>query len=118
MSNYEAVKLLEASGIFFYTDPDSDGMEPHMINLNDVFGWAWADAEKVEDAEMLPLAELYRDYGWCGVLYWVSKKRDNMRSEFLDNNRFIDFVAQEEKIKRDVPDSSKRAYHKVKYRLG
>jgi len=39
-------------------------------------------------------------------------------SEFHDNNRMIDFVAQEEKLRTDVPDNSKRAYTQICYTLG
>jgi hypothetical protein len=41
-----------------------------------------------------------------------------MRSEFLDNNRAIDFVRNEEAIRKDIPSSSKRAYHNAVYTLG
>jgi hypothetical protein len=40
-----------------------------------------------------------------------------MRSEFEDINRFVDFVRQEEQVRKDVPESTKRAYKKVSYTL-
>ena len=98
-------------------DPE-EGCPPLLINLNDVFGWAVADAEQVEEHEIERLGALIRQYGWCGVLYWVSTKRNGMRSSFHDINRFIDFVAEEERLKRDMPSSTKRAYHKLTYTLG
>lgn len=115
MNKKEAAKLLNASQIFF---DDEDEIGEHMINLNDVFGWACADAEKVEDDELVEVASLFSRYGWCGVLYWVSKKRGGERSEFLDNNRFIDFVTNEEKLIEQEPDTDKRAYLKYSYTLG
>jgi hypothetical protein len=49
---------------------------------------------------------------------WISKKRGGQHSEFLDINRFIDFVANEEALKEKEPDTDKRAYLKYKYTLG
>jgi hypothetical protein len=115
MNKDEALKLLEASGIFFDIDCE---VGEHTINLNDVFGWACADMEKVEEPELITVANLFYKYGWCGVLYWVSEKRGGERSEFLDNNRFIDFVKNEEKLIKQEPDTDKRAYLKYSYKLG
>ena len=41
-----------------------------------------------------------------------------MRSEFRDINRFVEFVRNEERLKKDVPNSSRRAYKKMTYTLG
>jgi hypothetical protein len=114
MNKKEALKLLNAAQIFF----DDEDIGEHMLNLNDVFGWACADTEKVEDEDIIRVAELFSKYGWCGILYWVSNKRNGERSEFLDNNRFIDFVDNEEKLVKKEPDNDKRAYLKYKYKLG
>lgn len=117
MDREEALSLLNLADVFF--EPDGDDPELNqVINLNDVLGWARADGEKVEDDELIEVAELFRKYGWCGVLYWVSKKRGGQRSEFFDNNRFIDFVANEERLIKDEPDADKRAYKKYTYTLG
>lgn len=111
----DGFKLLEAAGLFF--EPD-DEMGPHWLNMNDVWGWACGDAEEVTEADAPELARLFRNYGWCGVLYWVSEKRGGATSEFLDNNRFIEFVRHEETLRKEVPDSSTRAYKKLAYKLG
>lgn len=111
----EAKELLSVSGLFFSED---DGLPGFWINLNDTFGWACADGEQVDGSDLIEVARLFRDYGWCGLLYWVSKKREGLKSEFADNNRFIQFVKEEERIKREVPESTKRAYHKVVYTIG
>jgi hypothetical protein len=117
MNKDEALKLLEFSGIFYDEDEEEPEMR-HMINLNDVFGWACADCEKVNDNDLIIVAKLFKQYGWCGILYWVSRKRGGIRSEFLDNNRFIDFVDNEEKLVAKEPDTDKRAYLKYSYTLG
>ena len=56
------------------------------------------DFEYVSDEELPKVANLFWNYGWCGILYWASKKNNGMKSEFFDNNRFIEFVENEEKI--------------------
>lgn len=118
MTEIEAArKLLEAADIF-YDNSENDPELQQFINMNDVWGWASAYGEHVKDEELIEVADLFKSYGWAGILYWVSKKNDNMRSEFYDNNRFIDFVANEERIKLEVSDYNKRAYHKTSYMLG
>jgi len=120
MNIEDARKLLTSGNVFYDFEEDDEDYEQfkQAINLNDVFGWGWADCEMVKDNELPELARLYDLYGWCGVLYWVSQKRDGMRSEFLDNNRFIDFVAAEEQLIKEEPDFNKRAYKKYSYTLG
>ena len=118
MDKKEALNLLNLTDVFYDADDDEPEMA-QMINLNDVFGWAVADCEKVKDDELIEVAGLFKKYGWCGILYWVSEiKREGSRSEFLDNNRFIDFVKREEDLIKQEPDSDKRAYKKYKYTLG
>lgn len=111
----EARTLLQAADLFI----DATDEDLHQcLNMNDVWGWACADLEKVENGELPELATLFKAYGWCGVLYWVSEKRGGCRSEFEDNNRFIDFVRYEETIRNEIPSSSARAYAKRQYVLG
>ena len=118
MDKKDALELLKLADVFYDIDEDEPEMN-QMINLNDIFGWACADCEKVEDGDLIEVAKLFKKYGWCGILYWVSEiKRDGLRSEFLDNNRFIDFVKLEEDLIKQEPDTDKRAYKKYKYTLG
>lgn len=108
--------LLKAANVFF---EDDDGDEPKLaqtLNMNDVWCWASADGCYVPDEQLIEVAELFWMYGWAGILYWVSKTNDDMRSEFLDNNRFIDFVSNEEKIRKDFPDE--RAWKRFEYVIG
>lgn len=121
MNIEDAKKILVSTNIFFDDDDwgeDSEMTGKCVLNMNDVWGWACADMEIVEEAELPELARLYLAYGWCGVLYWVSEKNEGMKSEFLDNNRFIDFVRNEEKLRIRIPDDSQRAYEKIEYSLG
>lgn len=114
----EARTLLKAANVFYDIDEEDDEEDQKFaqaLNMNDVWGWAYDDCEFVKDEELPEVAELFRAYGWCGILYWVSEKRKGLKSEFSDNNRFIQFVENEEKIKREMPDDDKRAYKKAKY---
>lgn len=88
------------------------------LNMNDTWAWACASVEPVPPEEVKEVARLFRSYGFAGLLYWVSKRNDDLRSEFHDINRMIDFVRNEEKIRDDFPSSSKRAFEKVVYTLG
>jgi hypothetical protein len=109
--------------VFYGFDPtDEDENDPavydNVLNMNDVWGWALAWGEKVPDDKLVEVADLFWHYGWPGLLYWMSERHDKMRSEFHDNNRAIDFVRNEERIRTAFPDSSARAYHKETYTIG
>jgi hypothetical protein len=110
--------LKSIGGVFFFADEEDDPKLAQTLNMNDVWAWASADGEYVPDEELPEVADLFWRYGWPGILYWVSQRNENMRSEFEDNNRFIDFVKHEEQLRKDIPDPSKRAYKKIKYTLG
>jgi hypothetical protein len=129
-SDYEAAKnkrieaaraYLHTTEIFFDNDPADEDYSPEMdqqVNFNDVWGWALSYWEKCEDEELPELAALHSSYGWCGVLYWCSNKNDGMRSAFADVNRRIEFVENEERIRRQIPGRSQRAYHQEEYTIG
>lgn len=88
------------------------------LNMNDTWGWALAWCPTVPADEVKEVARLFRLYGNAGLMYWHSCKEDNMRSEFHDNNRAIDFVRHEEQYRKEIPDSSKRAYTRIQYTIG
>ncbi len=111
----EAEELLTLA--FYYLD-EEDPKAEQTLNMNDTWAWAFADGEYVPDECLPEVAELFWRYGYAGILYWVSVRNDNRRSEFLDINRFIEFVRQEEHLRAIVPDSSERAYAKITYTLG
>ena len=115
MTHKDACTLLAASQMLF----DEDDERPAMtINLNDQFCWACADAETIPDDQVVAVANLFRTYGWGGILYWVSERRGGMRSEFADINRTIEFVRQEQAIVAEEPNDSARAYLKRSYVIG
>lgn len=132
----EARTFLEMAGIFYTTrvqleearnDPECSEFiqdmesEIQVINLNDTWAWACADCVKPEDSELPEVARLYREYGWCGILYWAAEKQDIKRSEFEDTTRKLEFVRHEEAIRKEFENettSSKLAYAKRIYTLG
>lgn len=115
----ESRKLLEVSGVLCEDwDSDEEGTYIQALNMGDTWAWALTWIEPISDEELPEVAELFKNYGYAGLLYWVSKKNNNMRSEFEDINRFVDFVRNEERIKLEEPDWNKRAYYKSSYTLG
>lgn len=114
----DARKLLEAADVFFgELEGESDEWK-QTLNMNDTWGWASADGDYVPDDELPEVARLFYQYGWCGLLYWSSERNEQRRSEFADINRWIDFVRAEEAIRKEVPESNKRAYFKREYTIG
>ena len=114
----EARDLLLKVGLFSDVDEDDPPSLKQTLNMNDIWCWACADSQYVPDDKLQELTGLFFLYGWAGVLFWVSEQNNGRRSEFHDNNRFIDFVRTEENLRKDIPNSSKRAYTKVMYTLG
>jgi hypothetical protein len=91
--------LLRMSGFLFEEDDEENPKLKQTINLNDTWSWACADGEYVPDEELSEVANLFLSYGYCGILYWVSEKRNQCKSEFHDINRLIEFVRSEERIR-------------------
>lgn len=89
-----------------------------LLNMNDTWAWACADAEEVPADQLPEVARLFRRYGHCGLLYWVTTRRPGLCSEFRDVNRFVDFVRREEELLAREPSSSRRAYMNYAYTLG
>jgi len=114
----ESRELLKRAGVFYDCDDGYDSAEAQTLNQNDTWGWASAFGQFVPDVDLPVVAELFFSYGYCGILYWVSRKNDDMKSEFADVNRQIEFVRREEEIRAAHPDSSKRAYEHISYTIG
>jgi hypothetical protein len=118
-SKDSALRLLNSADVFYGSDADSDSEseEAHTLNMNDTWCWASAWGEEVKDDELVAVATLFWRYGNAGLLYWVSQKHEAMRSEFYDNNRAIEFVENEERIRLAYPNSTARAYHEESYTI-
>ena len=117
MSQESARELLVKAGMFFGGDYEDDKLA-QTLNLNDAMYWGCSDDEYVPDDKLEEVASLFWNYGNAGVMYWVSKHREWDRAEFLDVNRMIDFVRNEEELAEKVPDRTKRAYEKIIYTIG
>ncbi len=117
MTNNDTLTLLKAMDIVFEKDDEVEHYA-QTLNMNDVWGWAIACGEYIPDEELPRVGDLLHTYGWCGALYWMSERHQQMRSEFEDINRFVEFVRHEEAIKKEMPGSSARAYAKRSYTIG
>ena len=106
-------RMLIASGCCFV---EEDGALT--INMNDTWGWALAWGVSVPKDKLGEVARLFRLYGLAGLTYWHSCQEGNMRSEFKDVNRAIDFVRHEEEFIKNSKSSSERAYKNLIYTLG
>lgn len=117
MEERQAARLhLKYAGLVYgkYDDcPNGD----QVLNMNDTWGWATAWGETIPDEELVEVARLVHQYGYCGALYWVSERHNHLRSEFEDINRFVEFVRQEEAIIKEQPDWNRRAYLKRSYTI-
>ena len=116
MTLEEAWAIVKAMPKYFHEPDEGPG---HLIIMNDVWGWACADGLEVNDANVQRIAELFCRYGFGGLLYYQGVEVEGgSRSEFADNNRMLDFVTNEERIRKEVPESNKRAYFKTSYVVG
>ena len=85
--------------------------------MGDVWAWACADCIVLTDENVVRVAELYDRYGFPGFLFFKIEAEGYTKSEFTDNNRFIQFVQNEERIRKECPDYNKRAYFKTQYTI-
>lgn len=109
-------KLLSAAGLFFYGIGECEDPEDEcVLNMNDTWAWACAFGQKVEDNDMPEVCRLFINYGFCGVLYWVSEKNDGMQSEFSHINRMVQFVRNEERIMHLSDGATNYAFSKAQY---
>jgi len=114
----DARKLLNAADVFYDADDEDDENIKQTLNMNDTWGWAMAMGEYVPDEKLPEVALLFWQYGFAGLLYWVSEQNGGMRSEFPAYNRHLDFVKNEQKMRKKFTESSKWAYAKTRYKLG
>ena len=110
----EAWKLIEACPNYYHDE--EEGPQKY-INMNDVWGWAYSVAIVLTDENVVRIAELYDNYGFAGLLYFQVESGEFFHSEFEDNNRRIQFVANEERILKEQPSSNNRAYYKTSYQI-
>lgn len=116
MSVESAKKLLSDAGLFFWPlGKCNDHEDEQTLNMNDTWAWGTAFGQKVEDGDAIEVARLFVDYGFCGVLYWVSEKNEQMQSEFSHINRMVQFVRNEEKIRIESGGLNAYAYGKQEY---
>jgi hypothetical protein len=118
VTRHDVVTMLRAADVIWDLADEDNEDEVVRLNMNDQFAWALAEGPLVPPEKLKEVGELFMRYGFSGLLYWVSERDGGRRSEFEDVNRFIDHVRQEERLRAEVPDSNRRAYHKLTYQLG
>lgn len=64
------VKLLELEVGWFHMKS-----KKFLLNMNDMFAWACADCEEVDEKDYKEVLRLYGKYGHDGLIYWVAEKR-------------------------------------------
>lgn len=62
-----------------------------LLTLNDIFYYA-SDSEEINKEDVKEITKLYRSYGRAGVIYWVSKKRNNEIPQIPMFVTMLDFV--------------------------
>lgn len=65
--------LLEADAVFLRVEHEAVICR---LIMNDVFGYACADAEPVPDAALITVAALWQRNGWGGLIAWASIQRN------------------------------------------
>jgi len=118
MTIAEARSLLEAAGVFYGGDEDDGIKWAQTINLNDALAWACSECQEVADEELPRVGELFFNYGWYGILYWVTKEKTQSGTQFENVKRAIEFVENEERILKEQPSYSSYLFHKTQYTIG
>ena len=116
MTTEAAKKLLSDAGLFYWPLGECDDPEDEQtLNMNDTWVWGSSFGEKVENEDAIELARLFIEYGFCGVLYWVSEKNEQLVAEFSHINRMVQFVRNEEAIRISHKTLTDYAYSKQEY---
>lgn len=69
--------LLDEEIVWWVIDGEEEGSKGTLvINVNDTFGYACADSEDMTFNDINPVYELYKDFGYDGVVAWVAKNRN------------------------------------------
>ena len=68
------------------------------VLMNDIFAWACADQEDITLEDIPLIYQLNKEYGYAGVIAWVSKKRGYEPQEAFD--RTNNYLEAQEKVGR------------------
>ena len=88
-----AVAIFEADDEYCFCQ-DNDDSEWY-VPLNDTWYYASADGEDIPLDQYKIVADLYRQYGRCGVLYWVHGVRKTL-PQIPSQRRMVEMVVARE----------------------
>lgn len=95
IEEYEHLFYLASHDVIFfstYNEDISDWDEGWyaVVNCNDTFYYACADAKSIAPGREYEVRELFEKYGWSGVVAWCSQERDWLEpiKERLDENYY------------------------------
>ena len=95
---YSQLFWLAARDVVWFAEASSSDLQEHMasrggwialINLSDTFGYACADAERLAPGQAHEVRAYYEEYGWSGVIAWVSVKRNQEPLEELKTPEYL-----------------------------
>jgi len=70
MSDEDVLAEMKDTYAVFFED------DKRLINLNDTFAYACADAEIVKEEQVPEIVKIYRDWGHIGLICWSAKQRN------------------------------------------
>ena len=77
------------------------------LNMNDTFAFACADCEEVPDDKIAEVASLYSRFGYCGLVYWVSKQRNWEMPYAPDGPSFAESKKEIKRIRKIMKKAEK-----------
>lgn len=65
--------------------------DKYLLNMNDTFYYASADAEEIKENEIPEVYRLFDNYGDAGLIYFVAKKRDE-KPKIPRNRKIVEAI--------------------------
>lgn len=99
---YSQLFWLASRDIIFFVEgklPEPESLEKHAVDdrggwhaavlLNDVFGYACADAETIFPGQAAEIKTFYETFGWDGVIAWVANARNQEPLKELRTEKYL-----------------------------
>jgi len=88
------------------TWPDCGEFFTPVVNVNDTFAYATADAERVTDAQIDNLIAVHKQFGGAGVIAWAASVRGSEPLAAYQTERY--FAAREMLRQRDSASDERK----------